>query len=216
MHMRTLIIQYSPEHTASTLLVNALYGLIPSLSNKPIVYNDFRLNANAPVQVIKTHNSNLDAFISRYSNLYKVFFICSEREERNLLVNSKYKSYDNVVVFPYSELNETDTNTLPNIINNIANKIRDLLNIELDVESGINRITLMNSLYESIKEKPFTFYDRFYHIHGSHRNRKDTKPNTPAVTHGLSSSVNTPVTPVVQKPSSDKRDVLFYRHYFHT
>lgn len=204
MHMKTLIIQYSPEHTASTLLVNALYGLIPSLQSKPIVYNDFRLNANAEVQVIKTHNSNLDGFITRYKTLYRLFFICSEREELNLHINSKYKTYENVIVFPFSELNETDNNPLPNIITNIANKIRDLLNIELDVESGINRIKRMNALYETIKEKPFTFYDRFYHIHGSHRGRKNT-PNKPSV-----------VTPDVINEHLEKRDVLFYRHNFNT
>lgn len=202
--MNTLIIQYSPEHTASTLLVNALYGLIPSLRNKPIIYNDFRLNANVGVQVIKTHNSNLDAFITRFKNTYRLFFICSEREELNLLVNSKHKSYDNVVVFPYSELNETASNPLPDIINNIANKIRDLLNIELDVESGITRVTRMNALYETIKEKPFIFYDHFYHIHGSHRGRNNTSTKNPVV------------TPVVQKPPLKQQDVLFYRHYFNT
>jgi len=133
--------------------------------------------------------------------LYRVFFICSEREELNLLVNSKYKTYENVIVFPFSELNETDSNPLPNIITNIANKIRDLLNIELDVESGINRIKRMNALYETIKEKPFTFYDRFYHIHGSHRGRKNT-PNKPSVvTPALRPVVRPVVTHQLQSPS---------------
>ena len=35
--IKTLIIQTSPHHTASTLLVNAMYGLIPELSNKKII-----------------------------------------------------------------------------------------------------------------------------------------------------------------------------------
>ena len=35
--MKTLIIQTSPYHTASTFLVNAIYGLIPELSNKKII-----------------------------------------------------------------------------------------------------------------------------------------------------------------------------------
>jgi len=29
----------------------------------------------------------------------------------------------------------------------------------------------MNKRLEEIKDEPFTFVDRFYHIHGSHRNR---------------------------------------------
>jgi hypothetical protein len=203
--MNTLIIQYSPEHTASTLLVNALYGLIPSLKHKPISYNDFRLNPNAEVQVIKTHASNLDMFINKYSKLYKLFFICSEREELNLLVNSKYKSYENVLVFPFSELNETESNPLSNIINNIAskmsNKFGGLLNITLDVDSGIRRVTLMNELYETIKHKPFTYYDRFYHIHGSHRNRKEV--------------TKTPVTPVVPiKAPENKKETVKMQYLY--
>jgi len=204
--MNTLIIQYSPEHTASTLLVNALYGLIPSLKSKPINYNDFRLNPNAEIQVIKTHNSNLDWFICRYSRLYNLFFICSEREERNLLVNSKYKLYDRVIVFPFSELNETESNPLSTIINNIANKIShkfgSLLNIVLDVDSGIRRVTLMNELYETIKHKPFTYYDRVYHIHGSHRNR-------PATTS------NTPVTPVAPKNTIERKKRTVQMQYLY-
>jgi len=35
--MKLLIIQTSPKHTASTLLVNAIYGLIPELYNKKII-----------------------------------------------------------------------------------------------------------------------------------------------------------------------------------
>lgn len=32
--MKTLIIQTSPQHTASTFLVNAIYGMIPELFDK--------------------------------------------------------------------------------------------------------------------------------------------------------------------------------------
>jgi hypothetical protein len=35
--MKTLIIQTSPYHTASTFLVNAIYGLIPELVNTKII-----------------------------------------------------------------------------------------------------------------------------------------------------------------------------------
>ena len=32
------------------------------------------------------------------------------------------------------------------------------------------RIINMNKLYEEIKDKPFSYEDKFYGIHGSHRN----------------------------------------------
>jgi len=174
MKMKTLIIQYSPPHTASTFLTNALYGLVPSLCNDPVNFDDFNLinNNNNDVFVIKTHNNNFDEFISKYNNVYKLYFICSEREEYDLIIDNKFKLYNNVIVFSFTELNETSTNTIPNIITNIYNKINTKLNIELNVESGINRIISMNKCYDEIKDKDFSYYDIFYSIHGSHRNRK--------------------------------------------
>lgn len=41
--MTILIIQTSPTHTASTLLVNALYGLIPELNDKKIMGNGLKI-----------------------------------------------------------------------------------------------------------------------------------------------------------------------------
>lgn len=171
--MKTLIIQYSPPHTASTFLLNALYGLIPSLSDKPGIYDDFSLDSDSNIYVIKTHNNDIDGFMSKYSSIYKLYFICSERVEKNIIIDKKFKLYNNFIVFSYNELNETITNTIPIIIENIYNKINNILNIELNIEGGINRIIAMNKLYDEIKNKDFSYFDLFYIIHGSHRNRKE-------------------------------------------
>ena len=105
--MKTLIVQQSPPHTASTVLVNILYGLIPSLKNKPIDFREFK-NENYPpliittndITVIKTHTVNdFDKFMAKYSSNYKIYFICSERKERNIFIDDKYKSYNNVILF---------------------------------------------------------------------------------------------------------------------
>jgi hypothetical protein len=180
--MKTLIIQYSPCRTGSTVLANALYGLIPSLSNKNILFNSSNINFNLykllnlddDIFVIKSHTKiTIDDYITKYNNDYKLFFICSERAELNLLIDEKYKLYDNVIVFSFDELNESSTNTIPMIIENIYHKINNKLNIELNIENGINRIIEMNKLYEEIKDKDFAYFDKFYHLHGSHRNRVD-------------------------------------------
>jgi hypothetical protein len=172
MSKKTLIIQSSPAHTASTVLVNALYGLIPELCMENINFNNFDNFSNDKINVVKTHDINLDNLISIYENKYNLYFICSERTALNLLIDQKYKSYQNVVVFSFDELNETNTNTVSNILTNIYNKINNMLDIKLNIESGINRIVLMNKKYEEIKHLDFNYYDTFYHIHGSHRNRK--------------------------------------------
>jgi hypothetical protein len=172
--MKLLFIQTSPFHTCSTLLVNSLYGIIPECSTLSIrgtwsknVDKDFK-----NIIILKSHNTNIDELIKKYKN-YKTVFICSERKNENRLIDKKYKKYNNVVVFSFKELNETANNTLNNIVENIYKKIKKVLpnNIVLDKETCIKRINDMNIRYEEIKDKPFTYIDPFFEIHGSHRDR---------------------------------------------
>jgi hypothetical protein len=172
--MKTLIIQTSPTHSGSTFLVNALYGLIPELTSKRIIgtwTNNFESYFTNDILLIKTHELNIDDLILKYGEKYKLYFICSERKEYNYLIENKYKSYKNVIIFDYYELNETETNSIQNIIENIYKKIQPILNISLNIESGVKRITQMNRRYNEIQKFPFSYIDKFFEIHGSHRNR---------------------------------------------
>lgn len=170
--MRMLIFQTSPAHTASTFLVNAIYGMIPELSDKRIIYDFFDENDTENIIVFKTHNINIDELMNKYKEKYEVFFVCSERSNKNYLIDEKYKKYNNVVVFDFEELNETNDNTIIQIVNNIYNKLTNVfVNIELDKTKCIERINLMNIRYEEIKNNPFSYIDNFFAIHGSHRNR---------------------------------------------
>jgi hypothetical protein len=176
--MKKRIVQTSPYHTASTVLTNALYGLIPELFNKKVIYDELydvnhleNMDVDTNIIVIKSHNGDIDKIQKMFQDTYEVFFVCSERKERGYFLDAKYKLYPNAVFFDYDELNETDTNTLQNIIDCIYNKTKDVLKIDMNVERGKERIDNMNKLYEEIKNKPFEYHDEFYQIHGSHRNR---------------------------------------------
>jgi hypothetical protein len=172
--MKLLIIQTSPYHTASTLLINAIYGLISELVDKKIIGiwdNEFE-NYFENIIVIKNHDIDIDKLINKYDKIYKLVFICSERQEKNYLIDEKYKKYNNVVIFDFNELNETNDNTLLKIVDNIYDKVKNVLSdIDLDKTTSIERIKLMNIRYEEIKENPFSYIDNFFEIHGSHRNR---------------------------------------------
>jgi hypothetical protein len=181
--MKTIIFQSSPHHTGSTVLINILHGLIPKLKDKPVIFdfnnmytsgNDF-LDLNDKfidnLLIIKTHNTDIDEIMSKYSDKYKLIFICSVRKDENQLIDKKYKDYKNVIVFSFNSLNESENNTIEDIVNRVYKKIKKLLNINFNIKDGINRIVSMNNLYEKIKDKNFDYYDTFYHIHGSHRNR---------------------------------------------
>jgi len=172
---KILIIQTSPYHTASTFLINALYGFVPCLLKKPIlgIWDKDWENQVDDIIIIKCHNTNIDELISTYSNKYNLYFLCSERPDSNLILDPKYKLYDNVIMFQYSELNETDVNTLPDIIHTIYNRIKNTINIELNIENAIQRIEDMNKRYEEIKNEPFAYIDQFFELHGSHRYRKN-------------------------------------------
>ena len=200
--MKLLIFQNSPTRTASTLLVNALYGLIPELYDKHVFFHtmdhfhaectregsikpgsDFNyckdcipstLNEyDGNIIIIKTHNINIDQLYDLYSNNYKVVFICSERKTMQLCIDPKYKSYSNVLTFDFNELNETANNTLVEIADNIYSKVKILLSeIELDKTKCLNRIKLMNSKYSEIRKKKFSYIDPYFHLHGSHCHRK--------------------------------------------
>ena len=179
--MKLLIVQTSPCHTGSTLLINALYGLIPELSNKRIItkwnlwsvenFDEFFKN----IVIIKDHDTNIDNLIEKYNHYKEVVFVCSERKEINALIDEKYKTYNNTIVFSFEELNETKNNSLLEIVDNIYMKVKTVLpeDIELDKTKCIERINNMNIRYEEIKDKHFHYVDPFFEIHGSHRNRKN-------------------------------------------
>lgn len=175
--MKTLIIQSSPPKTASTLLVNAIYGLIPELSKKAIIFNNYRFSDEETVRVVKSHDTNLDRLTSLFqSDKYNLFFVCSEREELGAFVDDRYKIWHNVAVLSYEELNETENNPIERIVDVIYDKMREVFQsakepIVLDWEGGVTRIKEMNAEYAKIKDKSFSYCHPFYHIHGSHRNR---------------------------------------------
>jgi hypothetical protein len=128
--------------------------------------------------VVKTHNTNIDQLINKYNKKYKLVFICSENRETEYVIDEKYKLYNNVVIFDFNELNETSENKLNQIVDNIYKKVKNvLLDIELDTSKCIERIKLMNARYEEIKNKPYTYVDNFFEIHGSHRNENRMSQN---------------------------------------
>ena len=180
---KIVIIQTSPQHTASTLLVNALHGIIEEVKDRPIrcIWDhdkfDYMQSHGTNITVVKAHDIDIDKLIRLYSNEYELFFVCSVREEKGLILDKKYASYGNVAIFQYEELNEMPENTIPMIIDRIYNRLdtwlssRNYTPIRLNKATGIERVMHMNKVYDEIKDKPFTYIDPFFSIHGSHRGR---------------------------------------------
>lgn len=169
--MSIKIIQASAPRTGSTVLANCLTEMFDK--GKPVALSHKRVSKINTVT--KTHNLNLDFWKKKYALLNKqkkLFFFVNHRDDRKK-INRKYESWDNVVVFNYSEILETDSWSLNQICTNVYKKVSSKIpNIKedciLDMEE---RIKKMNFFYESIKDKPFSYYDKYFSIHGSHRSK---------------------------------------------
>jgi hypothetical protein len=166
------IFQTSPPHTGSTVLVNYIYGLFcPKESVNDKTKPNFWIK--------KSHDLNLDKIMQENAE-FECYFIMSERNDAKVhnLIKQKYRKYSNVLIFKYDEIKDTTNDILlPKITNNVFNKIKHFLPDELITHDDIckknmqKRIKDMNKKYEEIKDKPFSYFDTFYHIHGSHKNR---------------------------------------------
>jgi len=174
--MKERIIQASPGHTGSTILVNLLYGLLEP--NSDVNFQGKTENLGKKF-ITKTHKLNLDSIINNLKD-NEIYFVMSERNDKKVkkLINQKYRNYKNVLIFNFFELLETENNTISQICINAEKKLRKFLPTTAlkyakgDLQTMKNRIIAMNATYEKIKNEPFSYVNKFYHIHGSHRNRK--------------------------------------------
>ena len=166
--MKTLIIQSSFPRSASTLLVNVLYGLIVGLQDMPVIWNDFRhpYRIEAPITIFKTHDTNLADLDFLFKEKYNTFFICSER---GATFDHRLRQMPNAAILDYTDLNNVP---VPEVCERLSLVIADMIPyINLSIPNCVARVEAMNRRYAEIASKPFNFVDSFYQLHGSHRLR---------------------------------------------
>ena len=199
---KTLIIQTSPLHTASTVLANGLYGMFSETSNMNVTYYEdcsdelysdeetleelVRLKTPhlfADVLIIKSHHTRLEYYMGKYGDSYDIYFVSSERKEKksaDYMIPQKYKEYSNLIIFDYEEINESPSYSVEIIVECMEKKLSKLIpHLDFDKQGGVERIKRMNARYEEIKEMPFDYKDELYAIHGSHRSRNHHTPSNP-------------------------------------
>jgi len=161
------IVQASPPHTGSTVLFNLIYGFIDPL----LPYRGDDISGD----IIVSHNIDLDHWENLLKD-YNVYFICSERPalHHTKIIDPKYHGNKKLLLIQFEELNETPKLTIKDIVDNIHIKLKNFLPpyVKLNKKSALDRIINMNKLYSKIKDRPFSYHDEFYSLHGSHRNRK--------------------------------------------
>jgi hypothetical protein len=172
-----IIIQTSLPRTGSTILINMLHGFIMKNERVHHVAHFYNIskriyNNDNNINIFKLHEPNIDEFIEMFSDKYNLYFVCSERGDK--VMDKKYHDYKNVLIFNYHELLETDTYSIEDIVSNAYHKLCNFLpsDIVLNKTDAVERIQKMNILYEEIRDKPFSYVDDFFELHGSHRTSK--------------------------------------------
>lgn len=171
------IIQVSNPGSGSTVLVNLLMAYFQpyesvTFMGKNFYKEDILINNI----VIKTHDKKINEWINRYKEIYDLYFIISDRNDYDW---GEFYNYNNILFIQYNDILETESNTIENISKNVYEKIKIFLPDEfmiynrnkVSIQNGINRINNMNKRYKEIKDKPFEFVDKYYQIHGNHRNK---------------------------------------------
>lgn len=172
------IIQTAAARSGSTLLSNILMAYFQPF--EPVCFmgkHTYREELIENNIVLKSHDKVIDDWISRFGDKYNLYFIISDRDDYDW---SDYYHYENALFIKYNELLETSENTLEKISNNVYMKVKEILPPEfmiqnrekISIQNGINRITNMNERYKIIKDKPFEYVDKYYQIHGHHKNNR--------------------------------------------
>ena len=165
--LKTLIIQASHPRTGSTLIANAIQGLIHPQNHLVCMDRaDFtrldKLFESGNVALIKTHNIYTKYWKSKLSEYCSVYIVSTRREGVQ-----EFKGAD---MFLYYELFEKYE--YPELVKKIAsNLFQDGIDLRANTVKAVERLRAMDEITEQMKNLPFTEVDPKFGIHGSHRNR---------------------------------------------
>ena len=151
------------------------------------VLNLTTIKEGLPNLIIKSHfgpsneGEEFDDWGENYPE-YDLYFVVSEREKK---YKERYYNYENILFIAYKELLETKENTVEKIVKYVYKQASSFLPREIFpdndeksiIDTAVKRIEDMNKVCKTIKDKPFEYCDKFYHIHGSHRGRPQTERN---------------------------------------
>lgn len=182
-----IIVQVSPltGRTGSTLLANILYGMYRPDDAVKYVHSmyreeDFDNNIKNTDVVVKTHCSDLQRIMDVNQDR-KLLFIYSSRPElgKSYTIPKQYKSYGNVLNLQYKYIAEKKQPDSEKVIEHVFCKVKEFVGDKIKIPGTDRevlhkireRISGMNRRYEEMKDKPFSEWCPFYHVHGSHKNR---------------------------------------------
>lgn len=170
----TRIVQMSRTGTGSTFVVNLVAGLI--CPDEPICFPT--RNWIHTSLLSKCHGGNPLQVMEEFS-AFDLYLITSTRGEKTY--KPEVLEHPRVLEIAYDDILETPDRPLKDVVETLSDAILDFLpphivpdhpRAELKV-TALDRIVAMNRVVEQLSDKPFSIYDPFFHVHGSHRNRAE-------------------------------------------
>ena len=167
------IIQTGAPHTGSTLLANIVQGLVDAA--RPLEHGMY-LDASArptaravvPGVVFKFHNTS-DAFMDAQLRAGRFVFV-SRRARHATVDAARYEGHPAVCVVDYEAL--TAGGGAADEVDHVLARLGERLpGLKANRSRAIARVVAMNALYERVKERPFTWSETMYLLHGHHRDR---------------------------------------------
>ena len=183
MNQQFKLITCTVPHVGSTLVANINTGMLEpgqdiffqkGLDSISTFLESNRLN-------LKNHGS-----VSKIVDIVKkfeespIYFVTINRDNHPQI---NYDS-DKLIILDYnrllyrSEHLKNETRSLEDVLNYLAFEYNQKIPGEFFNETlksqALDRIVKMDEVYSQIKEKPFTYWNKHYHIHGSHRGRQST------------------------------------------
>lgn len=175
---KLLIIQQSKPGTGSTLAANIVWGLLaPESPIRYIVLPPEEIAVKADrffprqLNLVKTHTWDIVAANELFRDSFDVIFLCTERGSKRL--SESDRALPNVVTFRYHEILVTENNSIENVVRKLYSELSAIspVALKMSIPCALKRVADMNVRYEEIKSRPFSYVEKFYHLHGSHRGR---------------------------------------------
>lgn len=177
----------SLSRTGSTLVVNIVSELINPgnpiyMPHDPKITLNNYIKQNPDIDVFKLHDINQ---IDRHRHINFIVPIRpglkpTKNDNHNGVIKEKYHNFNNVLILYYNDLlyksiyNPDSVLSEEDVVQSISLKMEEKFNIEISNENkilAVQRVKNLDKKYKEIKNLPFGTWDKYYHIHGSHRGR---------------------------------------------
>lgn len=175
------LITLTVPHAGSTLVANINTGMLEPGKN---IF--FRQNLNViPIFLaskrltLKSHGTidEIVDVVKRFES-EPVYFVAVNREGHPQInhISDKLITLDYNRLLYHSEHLKGSAQSLEGVIDYVALEYNRKISGELFNNTlksrALDRVKGMDKRYSEIKEKPFSYFDKHYHIHGSHRGRR--------------------------------------------